>query len=102
MNTNTNRPVLIKRVSTVSPGHFDEELRCYDAHLRDVRGLALETRRNYVRVAGCLLHRKFAAQTFDLSGLRAADVQQFIAGEPDAILKRYRVPDTLIDFLRNL
>jgi len=84
MNANTNRPVPVEQSSNASPSHIDEELRRYDAHLRDVRGLAPETCRSYVRVAGCLLHRKFAAETFDLSRLRPADVQQFLASELDA------------------
>jgi integrase len=84
MNANTNRPVPIERASTASPDHIDEELRRYDQHLYDVRGLAPGTRRNYVRVAGCLLHRKFTDGTFDLSKLRPADVQQFLASELDA------------------
>ena len=39
MNANTSRPVLIERASVASTDHIDEELRRYDEHLRDVRGL---------------------------------------------------------------
>ncbi len=49
MNANTNRPVPIDRASISSPDHIDEELRRYDEHLRDMRGLSPGTRRNYVR-----------------------------------------------------
>ncbi len=52
--------------------------------LRDMRGLSPGTRRNYVRVAGCLLHRKFTDGTFDLHELRPADVRQFFASKLDA------------------
>jgi len=84
MNANTNRPIPIEWASSASTDHIDEELRCYDEHLADVRGLALGTRRHYVRVAGCLLHRKFTDGTFDLSKLLPADVRQFLASELDA------------------
>lgn len=84
MIANSNRAVSVEQTSNASPGHIDEELRRYDAHMRDVRGLAPGTRRNYLRVAGRLLHRNFATETFDPSGLRPADVQQFLASELDA------------------
>ena len=84
MNANTNRPAPIERASTASLDHIDEELQRYDEHLRDVRGLAPGTRRNYGRVAGCLLHRKFTDGTVDLSKLCSADVRQFLASELDA------------------
>jgi len=84
MNANTSRPAPIERASTVSLDHIDEELRRYDEHLRDVRGLASETRRNYVRVADCLLRRQFANGAVDLSKLHPADVRQFLESEYDA------------------
>lgn len=84
MNANTNRPALIERASTASPDHIDEELRRYDEHLRDVRGLTSGTRRNYVRVADCLLRRQFTDGAVDLSKLRPADVRQFLESEYDA------------------
>ena len=84
MNANTTRPAPIERASTASPVHVDEELRRYDEHLRDVRGLTSGTRRNYVRIASCLLHRKFTDGAVDLSKLLPADVRQFFASEWDA------------------
>ena len=84
MIVNTNRSAPIERASTTSPDSIEEELRCYDEHLRDVCGLAPETRRNYVRIAGCLLHRKFTDGTVDLFELCPADVRQFFASELDA------------------
>jgi len=84
MNANTNRPVPIKRASATSPDHVDEELGRYDEHLRDVRGLASGTRRNYVRIASCLLRRKFTDGVVDLSQLQPADVRQYFASEWDA------------------
>ena len=39
MNANTSRPAPIERAPVASTDHIDEELRRYDEHLRDVRGL---------------------------------------------------------------
>ena len=41
--------------SASSPDHIAEELRRYDEHLRDVRGLAAGTRQGLIRIAGLLL-----------------------------------------------
>ena len=84
MNANTNRPTPIKWAFSVSTDHIDEELRCYDEHLNNVRGLAPEIRRNYKRVAGCLLHWKFTDGAVDPSKLRPADLRQFLASQLDA------------------
>lgn len=48
------------RSSEVSFDAVADELRCYDDHLRDVRGLAAETRRNRCRIVGQFLRKKFA------------------------------------------
>lgn len=56
-----------------------DELRRYDDHLHDVRGLAASTRRNHCRIVGLLLQKKFADGTIDMSRLHAADVRRFIA-----------------------
>jgi integrase len=84
MNANTNRHTPIKWAFSASADHIDEELRRYDEHLNDVRGLAMSTRRNYARVAGCLLHWKFTDGAVDPSKLRPTDVRQFLASELDA------------------
>lgn len=84
MNTNTNRPAPIERASTTSPDSIEEELLCYDEHLRDVRGLAPVTRHNHVRVAGFLLRQKFNDGAVDLSTLCPDDVRTFLASELDA------------------
>jgi|GEM_PF-5571093 len=47
------------RSSASSQAHIADELRCYDEHLRDVRGLAAGTRKDRLYVAGMLLRQKF-------------------------------------------
>jgi integrase len=84
MYPNTHRPALIERASAASPDHIDEELRRYDEHLRDVRGLSSGSRRSCLRVAGRLLRQKFGSKVVDISRLRPADVRQFLADQLDA------------------
>ena len=61
-----------------------EELRRYDEHLRDVRGLAAATRRNCVRIVGRLLQQKFAGRPLDIAKLRPDDIRRFLANQLDA------------------
>jgi integrase len=56
-----------------------DELRRYDDHLRDVRGLAAGTRRNHCRIVAQLLRKKFASGGFTMTKLRPVDVRRFIA-----------------------
>ena len=67
------------RSSEVPSGLVTAELRRYDDHLRDVRGLAASTRRNHCRIVGQLLQKKFAGGVIDMARLHAADVRRFIA-----------------------
>ncbi len=48
MNAITKRPIPMEWAFSASTDLIDEELRFYDEHLADVRGLALATRRNMV------------------------------------------------------
>lgn len=84
MNANTRRPARIKRANAASPDHVDEELRRYDEHLRDERGLSLGSRVLGVRVAGRLLRQKFGSGVVDIARLRPADVRLFLADQLDA------------------
>ena len=59
------------------------ELNRYDAHLRDVRGLAAGTRKHCIRIVGRLLHQKFAKRPIEFSKLRPDDVRQFLADQLD-------------------
>lgn len=45
-------------IPTFFSAHITDELRCYDAHLRDVRGLATGTRKGRLRTVGLFLQRK--------------------------------------------
>jgi len=56
-----------------------DELRRYDDHLRDVRGLAASTRRDRCRIVGQLLMKKFADGVVTMDNLRPADIRLFIA-----------------------
>lgn len=67
------------RSSEVPSGPVADELRRYDDHLRDVRGLAAGTRRNHCRIVGQLLQKKFADGVIKIGRLHAADVRRFIA-----------------------
>ena len=74
------------RSSAETPDPIADELRRYDDHLRDVRGLAAGTRRNHCRIVAQLLRKKFAGGVVTMATLRPVD----------------RAPDSLIDFLRTL
>lgn len=62
---------------------ISEELRRYDEHLRDVRGLAAATRVDLIRVAGWLLLQKFERGAVDIAKLRPDDVRRFLASRLD-------------------
>jgi len=57
------------------------ELRRYDEHMRDARGLAAGTRDSHLRIVQRLLLRKFADSPVVIAELRPEDVRQFIADQ---------------------
>lgn len=59
--------------------HIADELRRYDTHLRDVRGLATGTRKGCIRVAGLFLQGKFKGRAIDIGKLQPDDIRQFLA-----------------------
>ena len=65
-------------------GHIAIELNRYDAHLRDVRGLAAGTRKHCISIVGRLLHRKFAKRPIEIAKLRPDDIRAFLASQLDA------------------
>jgi len=77
----TVRPRSAQRVrSSATPSDpVADELRRYNDHLHDVRGLAADTRRNHCRIVALLLRNKFAGDVVTMAKLRAADVRRFIA-----------------------
>lgn len=64
-------------------GDVAEELRRYDEHLRDVRGLSTGTRRHHALIVGRLLQRKFADRPIDFAKLRPEDIRRFLADQLD-------------------
>ena len=56
-----------------------EELRHYDEHLRDVRGLAACTRKNRLRIIGWLLETKFKRREIVSACMRPDDIREFLA-----------------------
>lgn len=82
--TTLNRDMPSVRSSASFPAHIADELRHYDEHLRDVRGLAAGTRKDRLHVAGLLLQQKFKGNAIDIARLRPDDVRQFLACQLDA------------------
>jgi integrase len=84
-----NRSPLSRNAGSAHPSveaqdHIADELRRYDEHLRDVRGLAAGTRRDRCRIVACLLRQKFAGYAIDMGKLRPLDVRRFLARQLDA------------------
>jgi integrase len=84
MNTKTPQPASPERVETTSTDHIEEELRRYEAYLRDLRGLSPGSQRHGLRIAGRLLRQTFGSGIVDIARLRPADVRQFLADQLDA------------------
>ncbi|APA90356.1 site-specific integrase (plasmid) [Paraburkholderia sprentiae WSM5005] len=63
------------------PPHITAELHRYEAYLRDVRGLAAETRKNRLRVVGLLLRDRFERCAIDFRKVRPDDVRQFLSAQ---------------------
>lgn len=77
-----NHTTLHQATPSAAPtDHIAEELRHYDEHLRDVRGLAAGTCRSLVYVVGRLLRQKFEGRVVDFSKLRPDDVRRFTANQ---------------------
>lgn len=83
-HTTSHRAVSGARPTTAFTDHIAEELRRYDEHLRDIRGLAMGTRSQRARIVGRLLYRKFAGRPVDIAKLRADDVRRFLGSQLDA------------------
>ena len=56
----------------------DEELQAYDYYMNHVKGLALKTRRQYLRITERLLCEKFSEDPVMISAIKPEDVRQFI------------------------
>lgn len=65
-------------------GAIADELRRYDAHMRDVRGLAAGTRRGRLRIVERLLLAKFADRPVLIGRLQPEELRRFIAERLEA------------------
>lgn len=77
----TSPPRSAQRVCSSAEIHdpIADELRRYNDHMRDVRGLAAGTRHNHCRIVAQLLRKKFVGGVVTMDKLRAVDVRRFIA-----------------------
>ena len=73
---------------TMSTTPVDEELRCYDAHMDRVRGLAPKTRTLVLRIVGRLLRQCFGGGVIDIAAITPVHVRHFFAQQA----KLYRKP----------
>lgn len=78
----------------------EEELRCFEAHLEQVRGLAASTCKNQLRIVRCLLMERFATGPVKLSAVRSEQLRQFLAQQQRAYTKPHSSA-TLISTLRS-
>ncbi|MBL8485024.1 MAG: tyrosine-type recombinase/integrase [Rhodocyclaceae bacterium] len=80
MNPNVrHRSAQPARSTAIPSDSIADELRQFDDHLREVRGLSVGTRRNHCRIVAQLLRKKFAGGVIDVGTLRPVDVRRFIA-----------------------
>lgn len=69
---------IIKKLASAS-GPIADELRRYDAHMRDARGLATGTRQDGLIIVQRLLQTKFAGQDVVIGELRPEDIRRFMS-----------------------
>ena len=82
MKPTTSHPAKPKvRILTSFSVHIADELRRYDAHLRDVRGLATSTRKGRLRIVGLLLQGKFKGRAIEIGKLHPDDIRQFLVAQ---------------------
>ena len=84
-------------------GPIADELRSYDAHMCDARGLAPGTRTGRLRIVERLLVSKFAGRPVVVGELRTDDIRQFIAeqlGVLGTISNATTIASTLRAYLR--
>jgi integrase/recombinase XerC len=61
----------------------DEELRRFDDHMNNVRGLASKTRKHYLAIIRRLLLGQFADQPVVISTFKPDDIRKFVACQSD-------------------
>lgn len=83
-HTSLHRAARNAQPSAAFSSDVAEELRRYDEHLRDVRGLSPGTRRQLASIIGRLLRRKFADRPIDIPRVRPEDIRRFLTDQLDA------------------
>jgi site-specific recombinase XerD len=83
-HTTSHQAARSKRPSAAFADHIAEELRRFDEHLRDVRGLTEGTRKDRIRIVGRLLQQKFPRHAVDAARFRPDDIRRFLARQLDA------------------
>ena len=84
-------------------GYIAEELRRYDAHMCNARGLSTGTRSGYLRIVQRFLRHNFVERPVVIAELTSADVRQFIAvqlGLVDTISNASALSSALRTYLR--
>jgi integrase/recombinase XerC len=76
-----SKSVIAERRSGTTP--VDEELRRFDDHMRNVRGLAPKTRSMALRIVRLLLLDLFGDFRVVISAIKPEDVRRFVAGQRD-------------------
>jgi integrase len=66
-------------------GPVADELRRFDAHMRDARGLASGTRVDRLRIIERLLIHKFAGRALAFEELRPADIRRFVTEQMELV-----------------
>src|SRR5487761_2801593 len=77
--TTPPRGAKLSRSSAGTTDPIADELRRYDDHPRDMRGLAASTRRDRCRIVAQLLRKKFAGNVFNMAKPCSVNVRLFIA-----------------------
>jgi integrase/recombinase XerC len=81
--------LVVLRAKSVIAGHLpgttpvDEELRRFDDHMKNVRGLAPKTRSMALHTVRLLLLDQFGDRPVVISAIKPEDVRRFVAGQRD-------------------
>lgn len=78
----------------------EEELRRFETHLEQVRGLAASTRRHQLRIVRCLLVERFGTGRIDLAAILPEQLRRFLARQQTSYTKPHSSA-TLISTLRS-
>ena len=95
------RHVIAEPASPAGP--IADELRRYDAHMQDARGLAADTRRGLLRIVARLLQSKFDGRAVLIGELQPQDIRHFIAAQtapPNTINYAIAIASALRNYLR--